>query len=232
MVKTQEIIQNTLAYLDQQKIYGNELIFKNAFKNNKTVSEKKWNNVTKLEAAVQSCSQCRLAAKSTKKILGKGNYKSDIMVISDTPAILEKNNEEFQLLTKILNAIELSVKDVYMTSIIKCDLSLKRCPLQDEIAGCMPFMWGQIELCAPNILLVLGETAGSVLLGVKKDITELRENNYYTIKNTSVFVTYHPAVLLRSNDPDQRKNKRRVWEDIKSMRLRYNNMVEGKKQWQ
>lgn len=227
MVKAQEVIQNTIAYLDQQKIYGNELFFRNSLKNNEPVSEKRWQNLNVLEAAVQTCTQCRLAGKSKRKVVGKGNHKSNIMVISDSPALLKNNNKELDLLIKILAAIEFTPEDVYMTSIIKCDLSLKRYPLHDEISGCMPFLWGQIELCAPKILLVLGETAGSALLGVKKDMSELRKNNYYTIKDACVFVTYHPAVLVNSSDPDQQKNKRWVWEDVKHLRSRYDNLVEG-----
>ncbi|MFO7891492.1 MAG: uracil-DNA glycosylase [bacterium] len=230
-MKYQNIIQNTIAYLDQQKLYGNELFFNTSFKKNEPVLFKEWKNLNEIKNAIQSCRRCRLADNSSGKIMGKGNQESNIMIISDTPAILKNSNKELELLTKILAAIEFTPEEVYISSIIKCNLSLNRGPLNDEISYCIPYLLGQIKFIKPKIILVLGETAGNALLGREKDIRELRENNYYKFKGAYIYVTYHPAALVKNNDPDQKKKKRLVWEDVKRVRSQYDKIVGDKLQW-
>ena len=96
----------------------------------------------------------------------------------------------------------------------------------------MPFLYGQIQLIDPKIILTLGDIAGGALLGVKKDIEGLRKNNYYRLKDAYIYVTYHPAVLIKNNYPDQKKMKKLVWEDIKQIRRKYDETVGDKPQWQ
>jgi len=232
MVESQNLIQSTIAYLHQQKLYGNELFFKKSFKNDQLINFKRWKNLNELETSVHSCKKCRLAQNGQSKIMGVGNLGSNLMLICDTPRIVENKDKESELLIKILAAIEFKPEEVYLSSILKCNPPNNRKPLNDEIASCIPFLIGQIELIEPKIILVLGQISGNVLFSNKKNMLELRSGNFYKFKNSYVYVTYHPAELVKSNDPDQKEKKRMVWEDLKKMRHMYDEIVGNKPKWQ
>ncbi|MEJ2627302.1 MAG: uracil-DNA glycosylase, partial [bacterium] len=227
-----DIIRNAVLYLEQQKLYGTELFFESPLKKEALEDYGQWKNLNEVEVAVNSCQRCQLAHHSSGKIMGAGNKEVSVMVIADTPAIVEKRDKQADLLVKILAAIEFTPKDVYTSSILKCNPPDKRKPLKDEISCCMPYLLAQIEIIAPKIILVLGEIAARALLGNEKNLKELRKENYHTINNAFGYVTYHPADLLSDNDPNQKMKKKMVWEDVQSLRRRYDKIVGDKPKWQ
>ncbi len=231
-MKSQDIIQNTIAYLHQQKLYGDELFLRKSLTEDKSVDHTQWKDLYELESVIQSCRKCRLSHNSSDKVMGAGNPESNLMIISDTPELIEHKDEKFKLLTKILAAIGFERDEVYVCSMLKCYLPLERKPVKDEINSCVPFLLSQIELIAPKMILLLGQSVGNVLLKNQKNLMELRNNNYYKIRNSYVYVTYHPAALVIKNDTEKKKKKKIVWEDVQQLRHMYDKLVGDKSKWQ
>jgi len=117
-----------------------------------------------------------------------------------------------QLLTKILEAIQLARDDVYIANVVKHRPPGNRTPAPDEVKACMPFLVRQIELVKPRVILALGLSAAQALLTTKDSLGKLRgrEHRFHGIP---VIVTYHPAALLRNP-----AWKRPTWEDVQLAR--------------
>jgi DNA polymerase len=117
-----------------------------------------------------------------------------------------------QLLTKIIESVNLRREDVFITNIVKCRPPKNRDPEPDEVAACEPFLKRQLALLAPKVIVALGRHAGSWLAGAPESMAALR-TGVRTYEGIRVFPTYHPAALLRNP-----QWKRPVWEDIQKMR--------------
>jgi DNA polymerase len=120
-----------------------------------------------------------------------------------------------QLLTKILEAIQLSRDEVFICNILKCRPPNNRKPLVSETDECEPYLWKQIELIRPRFILAVGLTAANTLLRNKASMSALRgsTHDYHGIP---MIVTYHPAALLRN--PEWKVH---TWEDVKLLRRLY-----------
>ena len=117
-----------------------------------------------------------------------------------------------QLLTKIIEAIDLERKDVYIANVIKCRPPKNRNPEPDEVETCQPFLFAQIDVIQPRVIVALGSFAAHTLLGSEEPISKLR-GHIYAYRGAQLIPTFHPAYLLRSPD-----RKRDVWEDMKKVR--------------
>jgi len=114
-----------------------------------------------------------------------------------------------QLLTKIIEAIEMKREDVYIANVIKCRPPANRNPELDEVATCEPFLFRQIDLIKPRVIVALGTHAAHTLLKTDVPISRIR-GKQHEYRGAILIPTFHPAYLLRSPD-----RKREVWEDMK-----------------
>jgi len=117
-----------------------------------------------------------------------------------------------ELLTQIIEAVELQRDDVFIANVVKCRPPQNRKPLPEEIAACSTYLERQIELVRPRVLVALGATAAEAMLRVKKSLTELR-GRVHSYRGIPLVVTYHPAALLRN--PNWKKP---TWDDIRIAR--------------
>lgn len=174
-----------------------------------------------LQAAICTCLNCPLGHTRKSFVFGSGNPDADIMVIGEAPGADEDEQglpfvgRAGQLLTKILEAIELSRDEVYICNILKCRPPNNRKPLASETDQCEPYLWKQIELIKPKYILALGLTAANTLLKNKASMSELRGRTH-DYQGIPMIVTYHPAALLRN--PEWKKL---AWEDVKYLRQLY-----------
>lgn len=172
-------------------------------------------------ADISGCMKCPLGAARTSFVFGSGNPNADIMVIGEAPGADEDAQglpfvgRAGQLLTKILESIELQRDDVYICNILKCRPPNNRKPLVGETDSCEPYLWKQIELIKPKFILALGLTAAHTLLKSGETMTALR-GTVHNYQGIPTLVTYHPAALLRN--PEWKKL---VWEDVKFLRSLY-----------
>lgn len=161
----------------------------------------------------------------TKLVFGVGDPKADILIIGEAPGLQEdKQGEPFvgragQLLNKILEAISIDRKEVYITNILKHRPPNNRDPQPAERERSLPLLFRQIELIDPKIIVCLGRIAAQTLLETEEPMKTLR-GRFHTFKEkTDLMVTYHPAYLLRNPSA-----KRATWEDVKMLRKHYDQM--------
>jgi uracil-DNA glycosylase family 4 len=117
-----------------------------------------------------------------------------------------------ELLTKILAAIDLPRDRVFICNVVKCRPPENRVPQYDEVAACVPYLFRQLELLAPKVIVAMGGTAAQTLLGTKLSLGAMR-NKVHRLRGVPVIVTYHPAALLRN--PNW---KRPTWDDVRIAR--------------
>ena len=171
-----------------------------------------------IAAAVEGCQRCPLYATATHPVPGAGNPDADFMIVGEAPGANEDAQgvpfvgQAGQLLTKIIEAIDLRRDDVFIANVLKHRPPGNRNPLPQEVAACSPYLVRQIELVRPKVLLALGTFAAQTLLESKLTIGKLRgqEHRYHGVP---LIVTYHPAALLRNP-----AWKRPTWEDVQLAR--------------
>ena len=165
------------------------------------------------------CVRCKLCELGRSQVVfGVGHPKARLMFVGEAPGEDEdKKGEPFvgragQLLTKIIEAISLTREQVYIANVIKCRPPGNRNPEPDEVAACEPFLFRQIEIIRPRVIVALGKFAAQCLLRSTEPITKLRGREF-EFHGATLIPTFHPAYLLR-NPPA----KREVWEDMKKVR--------------
>lgn len=156
-----------------------------------------------LERDALECTRCPLAATRTQVVFGAGNPNADLMFVGEAPGF----HEDLQgvpfvgasgnLLTRLIEEIELSRDRVYIANVVKCRPPDNRDPERAEIESCRPWLEGQLEYIMPRVVVTLGNFATKLLLDTKEGITRVRGKEY-PWKGGSVLVpTYHPAAVLR-----------------------------------
>ena len=165
------------------------------------------------------CTRCKLHTLGRKQVVfGVGNPSADLMFVGEAPGADEDiQGEPFvgragQLLTKIIEAIGMKREQVYIANVIKCRPPGNRNPETDEVDRCEPFLFRQIDIIKPKVIVALGKFAAQSLLRTMEPITRIRGREY-KYRNAILMPTYHPAYLLRNP-----ASKREVWEDMKRVR--------------
>jgi uracil-DNA glycosylase family 4 len=163
------------------------------------------------------CKRCKLHRGRKTIVFGEGNERATLMFIGEGPGYDEDvQGRPFvgkagQLLTKIIQSINLQREEVYIANIIKCRPPQNRNPEPDEIESCNPFLMKQINAIQPKIICALGTFSAQTLLKTETKITALR-GKFFDLEGIKVIPTYHPAFLLRNPE-----RKREVWEDMKKI---------------
>ena len=151
----------------------------------------------------ENCYDCRLCQTRIKFVYGEGDVNSKFMFIGEAPGAVENvSGRPFvgkagQLLRAVLNNIKLT--DFYITNIVKCRPPENRDPFQDEFDACKHFLYHQLNVINPQIIIILGSVAARFLLGTYGPMYKVRKN-VYEIDNIETYVTYHPAAALYHSD--------------------------------
>mgnify|MGYP006283218989 CR=1 FL=1 len=180
-----------------------------------------------LEKEVLACTKCGLYRTRHNVIFGEGNKKAPILVIGEAPGHDEDMTgrpfvgKSGQLLDRIHAACGFTREQhIYISNIVKCRPPGNRTPTDEETKTCVPYLFRQIELIDPLVLIILGASALRVFFGKEYRITQVRGQwlNWY---NRLVMPVYHPAALLRNPNL-----KRDTWEDYKKVVLKYRELVD------
>ncbi len=175
-----------------------------------------------LAATVAECRACRLCEGRTQTVFGTGDRQADLVVVGEGPGADEDRlGEPFvgragKLLDAMLGAIHRGRESggVYIGNIIKCRPPGNRDPRPDEVSACAPYLRRQLELLQPRAIVALGRVAAQNLLESKAPLARLRGRvHHYADTGIPVWVTYHPAYLLRSP-----ADKAKAWQDLKRVR--------------
>ena len=207
--------------INHNLIYNNKAI--NRYKkDNFQISADKADNLERLKKSIINIKNCNFKNNATNIVFSDGNPKSRIMLIGEAPGANEDQEglpfvgRAGALLDKMLAAIDLDRKKVYISNIINYRPPDNRRPTDEEVKKYLPFITKHIEIINPKILVLLGSTAMNALIGNEVVISKMRgkwiEKKFGNCK-TSVLITFHPAFLMR-----QPAQKKMAWIDLKMIR--------------
>jgi len=173
-----------------------------------------------VRADIGDCTRCKLHGMGrTQVVFGVGNPDADLMFVGEAPGADEDVQgipfvgRAGQLLTDIIEkGLQIPRKDVYIANVIKCRPPGNRTPEPDEVATCEPFLFQQIDIIKPKVIVALGKFGAQTLLRTLDPISRLR-GRVYNFRGAKLIPTFHPAYVLRNPS-----SKREVWEDMKLVR--------------
>jgi uracil-DNA glycosylase family 4 len=180
--------------------------------------------VDSLNAQICTCQKCGLGKTRKNFVFGVGNPQAKVVVVGEAPGADEDaQGEPFvgragQLLNKILEAVQFKREEVFICNILKCRPPENRRPAPEEVELCEPYLWKQLELIKPRMILALGLTAAQSLLKTTASLGQMR-GKFFDYRGIKLMVTYHPAALLRN--PNW---KRPTWEDVQLFRKTYDEL--------
>ena len=168
-----------------------------------------------IQNEIGDCTRCPLAFEGRHKIVfGDGDPNAELLFVGEAPGADEDIQgipfvgRGGQLLNNMIAAMGLDRARVYIANIAKCRPPKNRVPEPIEAMTCTPFLFQQIGVVRPKLIVALGATAATYLLGSKASLSVLR-GQVHDCMGTKLIVTYHPAYLLR--DPRQ---KAEAWKDL------------------
>ena len=163
---------------------------------------------------IGECTRCALHKGRNKLVFADGDPNARLMFVGEGPGADEDAQglpfvgKAGQLLNNMIGAMGLKREQVYIANVVKCRPPGNRTPEPEEGNTCSPFLFRQIDVVRPQVLVALGATAATYLLGTRQPLAGLR-GRVHAFRGTSLIVTYHPAYLLR--DPRQKKE---AWADL------------------
>jgi DNA polymerase len=164
-----------------------------------------WSSWDDLERDALACTKCPLSEGRTQVVFGVGNRDADLVFVGEGPGAEEdKQGIPFvgragQLLTRLIEGIDMTRDDVYICNVVKCRPPGNRDPLPDEIATCRPYLEAQLDFLAPTVLVTMGNFATKLLLDTKIGITKIRGQEFPYRDGAAVLIpTLHPAAVLRN----------------------------------
>ncbi|MEQ1354594.1 MAG: uracil-DNA glycosylase, partial [Candidatus Acidiferrum sp.] len=166
---------------------------------------------------IGDCIRCKLHRGRNKIVFGDGSPQARLLFIGEGPG----RDEDLQglpfvgragkLLTQMIEAMGLLRSDVYICNVVKCRPPENRAPEKDEVAACSPFLFRQIDLVAPQVIVCLGSIAAQTILETTRGISQFR-GQWLEFRGRKLMATYHPAYLLRNPAA-----KSEVWKDLQKV---------------
>lgn len=183
----------------------------------------------KITAEVAACTKCGLHRTRTKTVPGQGTPTPRLVFVGEAPGYDEDRQglafvgRAGQLLTQMVAAMGLRREDVFICNVLKCRPPDNRTPAADEIAACSPYLFEQLRVLGPEVIVALGAPAAQTLLGTHESIGRLRGRFHDFSPSGTPMIgqpvplmpTYHPAYLLRNP-----AEKGKAWEDLKKVMQR------------
>lgn len=179
--------------------------------------DQKKNEYLKYLYTLNLCERCPSSQKRTS-IMVQQNINSDLMIIVDPYFLYSSYNPKDkkkidELFLKILKSIDLELKNIYITSTIKCLFQDKH--REDQI-DC-DFMQKELEIIAPKYILLFGKYAKDTFFADLK-IEQNSQTLFYHYKDSKIFCTHNPIEIF--NNPDLKKE---VWQYLKRFIKEYHN---------
>lgn len=174
-------------------------------------------SLERIREDIGDCKRCRLCQQRNTIVFGSGNARAQLVFVGEGPG----RDEDIQglpfvgragkLLTQMIEAMGLKREDVYICNVVKCRPPENRAPEPDEMETCSPFLYRQLAVIQPKVVVCLGAIAFQALYGAKQSISRLR-GQWLEFRGIPMMATYHPAYLLRNPNA-----KGDVWDDLKKV---------------
>jgi len=177
------------------------------------------NSMSELKNICLNCHLCELSKSRINVVFGEGNESAKIMFVGEGPGASEDSlgrpfvGRAGELLTKMIeNVLFINRSEVYIANIVKCRPPQNRTPLPKEALTCRPYLFKQIELIKPKLIVALGSTAYHYLTNDNTPISKAR-GHFFDMQTYKILPTYHPSYLLRN--PSAKKD---AFEDMKKVK--------------
>ena len=163
------------------------------------------------------CTRCKLYKHRHTIVFGDGNPKAELVFVGEGPGADEDAQglpfvgRAGKLLTQMIEAMGLERKDVYICNVVKCRPPENRTPEDDEVSTCSPFLFRQLEVISPKVIVCLGAVAAKTLLRTNRGLSQFR-GQWLDYRGSKLMATYHPAYLLRNPNA-----KGEVWKDLQKV---------------
>jgi uracil-DNA glycosylase len=172
---------------------------------------------------IGDCHRCGLHKTRTNIVFGHGPEKARLMIITDAPAkeddlkMVPLQGKEGELLDRMLQAINLSRDEVYITTLVKCFPGANARPAENEIKTCLPFLFRQIEIICPQVVCTMGTRSSQILLHSSRSLFQLR-GRFYNFNDLCrnrladrivIMPSLYPGILLENEEL-----KKASWHDL------------------
>ena len=225
-IYTQELINS----IEPDFIFSNQPI--NRFRKNgnveNNINKDKYGHLKNLKKKINSIENCNLKDNSKNLIMGDGNIDSSIMLVGDTPGLIEDESgysyqgEIGALLKKMLLAINIKIENIYSTYSINFRPPKDRKPTTQEIKRYSVFLKEHISIINPKMIILMGSSAMESLTGINTKISSERGKwKELILKNKTypLIISFSPSYLIRFPE-----NKKYSWEDLKKIKHKINEM--------
>ena len=171
----------------------------------------------KVREDLGECARCKLHKTRNKIVFGDGSAKAQLVFVGEGPGADEDEQglpfvgRAGKLLTQMIEAMGLQRSDVYICNVVKCRPPGNRQPEPDEVEKCSPFLFRQLDVLQPKVIVCLGATAAQTLLQTNRGISHFR-GQWMDFRGYRLLATYHPAYLLRNPAA-----KGDVWKDLQKV---------------
>ena len=152
---------------------------------------------------------CNLSSSKNKIVVSRGNPLAKLMIIGEAPGAKEEElGEPFvgrsgKLLDKLLQNVGIDInQDVYFCNVVKCRPPQNRRPTKPEIQENLPWLYQQIKLVNPRVIVLVGATALEAILKIKSRISILR-GKWIDWEDRLVMPVFHPSYLLRNPSKEE-----------------------------
>lgn len=178
---------------------------------------------------VRNCRRCKLCERRSNTVFGVGNPQARLAFVGEGPGFEEDRQgipfvgPAGQLLTRMIAAMGLRREDVYICNVVKCRPPNNRDPEPEEILACSPYLYEQLRIVDPEVIVALGLPAARTLLNSQLSMSRLRGHFHdFLLRDASgdartipLMPTYHPAYLLRTP-----ADKKKTWDDLQLVMAR------------
>lgn len=188
--------------------------------------------MSRLRAEIDRCGKCPLAQNRKTTVPGEGSLDASLMIVGEGPG----SDEDLQgipfvgeaggLLNRILGAVNIDRKDIYITNMVKCRPPRNRTPSIEEISICQRFLEAQIAVINPKIIVSLGNTPTKWFLSTTDGITRIR-GQWFSWKGIDLMPMFHPSYLLRNDSARKGDPKDLTWTDIREVKKRLEQQGSG-----
>jgi uracil-DNA glycosylase len=160
-------------------------------------------SLERIREDIGECTRCRLCRSRNHIVFGDGSPRAELVFIGEGPG----QEEDIQglpfvgragkLLDRLIAEMGLERREVYIGNVVKCRPPENRTPEKDEIATCSPFLFRQLAVIHPRVIVCLGAVAAETLLGASRPLAHLR-GQWFDWRGFRLLVTYHTAYVLRN----------------------------------
>lgn len=177
------------------------------------------NDLTSFQNYLKDCHLCDLSKSRTQTMVGNGIVGAKLMVVDYSVTLSQDNENKFltsgfgeTLTNMITKVLELSLDEVYFTHAIKCK-ALKSEHLNEIAANsCKPFIFKEIEIIKPKIVLALGLDVYRFLSNDNDTLDKIRAT-LLNFSNFDLFTIHDPRYIIKN--PSLKKE---IFEDLKLLK--------------